>query len=306
MSSSVNLDVLKNQVITELNKIRTNPKSYITSLNEYISWFDGNILNKPGSEYEIETKEGAEAYKDAIEFLKKQKPQKALVFDEEVTKASQSHADDIGQTNGMSHIGSDGKDNYQRLSEYIDWETFLAECIDFGGTTGKEVIIALLVDDGVPEKDHRLSIFSKEAQNFGVGVAYHNECEICTVIDLVGEIKTYFKNKKKNVINIQKEAIKKMSYLAEESEQKKNISDASKLAKKEKEKELLKSVGKEYEMETDKFSDDSDAPEGAVSCKIKKVRQKKGKDIIEITTKTYTMEDGTQEVITLEENEKDL
>ena len=57
MSVKLNFQELKNQVIAELNKVRTDPKSYIPILNKYIGWFDGTLLCKPGVDFEIETKE---------------------------------------------------------------------------------------------------------------------------------------------------------------------------------------------------------------------------------------------------------
>ena len=55
------------------------------------------------------------------------------------------------------------------------------------------------------------------------------------------------------------------------------------------------------ENEDDPFKDDPDAPEGCVSCKTKITKKKIGKKLITTTEKTYTLEDGSEEVVTLEE-----
>ena len=96
MKSEKELQKLKREVIKETNRIRTNPKSYIPILEEYLKWFDGNILDKPGSEIGIETQEGAFAYHEAINFLKSQRPISELKYDEEIAKASQEYANEIG------------------------------------------------------------------------------------------------------------------------------------------------------------------------------------------------------------------
>ena len=97
MRSAKELERIRKEVERETNKIRTNPKSYIPILEQYLEWFDGNVLDKPDSEAGIETQEGPSAYREAIQFLKVQKPIDALIYDSEVAKASEEYAIEIGR-----------------------------------------------------------------------------------------------------------------------------------------------------------------------------------------------------------------
>lgn len=54
----------------------------------------------------IETEEGPIAYVEAIEFLKKQKALRPLVFDKGLEKAGMDHVKDIGSSGQYGGIGS--------------------------------------------------------------------------------------------------------------------------------------------------------------------------------------------------------
>ena len=89
---NINKEQIKKQVIIETNRIRTNPKAYIPILEKYLENFDDNILTRPDKNECIETQEGPKAYKEAIEFLKNQKPIYEIEFDEEAAKVAEDYA----------------------------------------------------------------------------------------------------------------------------------------------------------------------------------------------------------------------
>ena len=60
-------------IFNEHNRVRKDPKSIIGDLETMLSQFDGFLLKRDG-QVTLRTKEGAEAVKEAIEFLKKQEP----------------------------------------------------------------------------------------------------------------------------------------------------------------------------------------------------------------------------------------
>ena len=63
-------------LVDEINELRTNPKKYAEKLNKYLNYFKGKVLRVPGREKEINTEEGVQAYKEAINFLNRQEPLK--------------------------------------------------------------------------------------------------------------------------------------------------------------------------------------------------------------------------------------
>ena len=315
MKSLKDLEKLKKEVINETNRIRSNPKSYIPILETYIKYFDGNILEKPDTDTGIETQEGAFAYQEAINFLKSQKPIEPLIYDEEVSKASQELSDLMGKT---GNTGENAEDNNieERISKYVDWDVAISENIDFGGFTGEDVIINLLVDDGVDDRSHRSNLFNTKIKYFGVGTSFHKEYEICTVIDYIGEILEYTNNKKKffgsnnknekkynndfklnkNNMKIGNRALDNMIFQATRKEKNENINNNNNEIR----------IGNDEIVEINNendnpFYDDPDAPEGCIRRHTRVIKKNfKTKSMIS-TIKTYTIDDGSEEVVTIDE-----
>jgi len=201
------LDQIKKEVIIETNRIRTNPKAYIPILERYLENFDDNVLTRPDRNECIETQEGPKAFKEAIEFLKIQKPINEIEFDEEASKVADEYAK-ILSNSGEDEQGQDESHIEARVEKYLDYDYAISENIDFGGSTGIEVIVNLLVDDGVKLRTHRDNLFSNKFQYYGVAVASHPEYDFCTVIDYFGDILSY-KDKEKDKIFQEKKSKKK-------------------------------------------------------------------------------------------------
>jgi len=316
MKSLKDLEKLKKEVINETNRIRSNPKSYIPILETYIKYFDGNILEKPDTDTGIETQEGAFAYQEAINFLKSQKPIEPLIYDEEVSRASQELSDLMGKT---GNTGENAEDNNieERISKYVDWDVAISENIDFGGFTGEDVIINLLVDDGVEDRSHRSNLFNTKIKYFGVGTSFHKEYDICTVIDYIGEILEYTNDKKKFVGNINNKNEKKYNNDFRLNKNNMKIGNRAldnmifQASRKEKNENINNNKNEirigndeivEINNENDNpFYDDPDAPEGCIRRHTRVIKKNfKTKSMIS-TIKTYTIDDGSEEVVTIDE-----
>ena len=313
MKSLKDLEKLKKEVINETNRIRSNPKSYIPILESYIKYFDGNILEKPDTDTGIETQEGAFAYQEAINFLKSQKPIEPLIYDEEVSRASQELSDLMGKTGNTEDNNIE-----ERISKYVDWDVAISENIDFGGFTGEDVIINLLVDDGVEDRSHRSNLFNTKIKYFGVGTSVHKEYDICTVIDYIGEILEYTNNNRKkfvsndnnrnekknnndfklnkNNMKIGNRALDNMIFQATRKEKNENINNNNNEIR----------IGNDEIIEINNendnpFYDDPDAPEGCIRRHTRVIKKNfKTKSMIS-TIKTYTIDDGSEEVVTIDE-----
>ncbi len=178
--------MLADQLFTLHNQVRTNPQSFITILEKYKTYFKENILNKPSGP--IETIEGPLAYEEAIKFLKNQMSSPALKLHTILSNIAEKHCYDVGK--GIyDHIGSDGKDPAQRIEQYIEWDIKCAESIEIGSNSAEEIMINLIVDDGVHSRGHRSNIFSNDFKYIGIACGLHSIHEICTVINYVAEIK---------------------------------------------------------------------------------------------------------------------
>ena len=85
------------------------------------------------------------------------------------------------------HTGSDGSSMSARLNRYGDWIGKIGENIDFGGKTAKDIVLSLIVDDGVTNRGHRANLLSPDFVKTGVACAKHSQWEVCTVLDYASE-----------------------------------------------------------------------------------------------------------------------
>ena len=66
---NTNWEELRQAIVDEHNKLRSDPLSYIPILEAQLEYFKDSVLYRPG-ETPVQTYEGKEAYLKAIEFLK--------------------------------------------------------------------------------------------------------------------------------------------------------------------------------------------------------------------------------------------
>ena len=278
---SVNYRELNKEIIAEHNKIRTNPKSYIPILEEQIKLFKENVLYRP-NEIPIQTNEGPEAYKEAIKFLETQKPLPELKVDNSLALAAEDHLLDIAPKGLVSHESTNGKNVSDRIEKYCEWEGTCAENIDFGSRTGVDVVLSLLVDDGIKTRGHRRNLFKEDVKLVGVASGDHKEYETCIVIDMVGNIrplgKAFFD-------------IKNYKYQYPEG-----IND--KPEEREKRKQLERGKKKEKSIYQ---RDDEDAPDGTVSVRITKSMSLYDGKVRRVTKKFYKLEDGSEQIVEVED-----
>lgn len=71
------------------------------------------------------------------------------------------------------HTGSNGSTMQSRLEKYGDWMGSIGENIEFGGKSGREIVISLIVDDGVASRGHRTNLFSSNFLKAGVACYSH-------------------------------------------------------------------------------------------------------------------------------------
>ena len=308
---STNYKKLIQDIFEQHNIIRTNPSAYIPILEKQISYFKGDVIIKPGSNCGISTSEGKSAYQECINFLKKQKAIGKLELNENLSKAAQDHVDDIGPKGICDHTGSDDSGPSERIERYIDWGITMGENIDFGAHTGQEIIISLIVDDGVPDRGHRNSIFNPKFKFVGIGCGKHEEYQSCTVLDYVGEINGVVNS----TVNKIKQGLTKSNYsnsnINTKDNSKYNSKETSKIvsndinkAKNEvnilkdlmKEKLKMKANNNNFNCKNDEISDDY-KPNGTVKTEIKTKIVTKNNKRVTTTIKTFTLKDGSQEIV---------
>lgn len=186
VAGAVDYRSIEREVLAELNAARTNPAGYAAHLSALLASYQGNVLQRPGR-VAIRTQEGPAAVREAIAALQRQPPLGALTPSVAMSNAARDLVVDQGTTGGVGHIGRDNSSPTTRLARYGTWGVSSAENIDYGlFASGREVVIDLLVDDGVGDRGHRRNIFDPTARIAGIACGPHPRYGSVCVIDQAG------------------------------------------------------------------------------------------------------------------------
>ena len=173
-----------NEILDAQNKLRTDPTYYIPILEDMLQYFDSKYYKRPGYTTII-TKEGKTAVKNAIKFLSVQEPIHALINHTSLNKAAQDHADDSGTHGSVGIVDSNGSTMSDRIERYSQWEGQIGECCSYREIYdgGHEIVLGLLIDDGVKNRGDRKNIFNPSFNYVGVGLAKHPKYGHICVMD---------------------------------------------------------------------------------------------------------------------------
>ncbi|HKP03990.1 MAG TPA: CAP domain-containing protein [Chthoniobacterales bacterium] len=167
-------------VIREMNLARQNPALYAGFIRDLRSRMTGNAMVLPGGT-RIRTKEGTRALDEAIRFLENSQPLPAFVFSPGMSRAAADHCAD--QANGgFGHEGKNGSHAGQRIARYGRWSGAWGENVSYGKSSARDVVLALIIDDGLPARKHRQNIFNA---GFGyAGAAFGRHARFGTVCSM--------------------------------------------------------------------------------------------------------------------------
>ena len=281
-------------LIMEINLLRTNPKKYAKTISKYMNYFKGNLLCLPDTNAGIQTEEGVEAFKEAVDFLNKQenleplKPSKGLCRIAEEFIAIYQKPDSGELAN---------KDMEDIINKYGSFSGSFSRAMDFGGETAEMAIINLVVSDGDPSRGQRESLLSNEIKKVGVANGEHEVYRHCSAIITSAEFDNTFdkdnnglliQNKSKNRKSIEKnkndeEKLNNLNVKKDENKKNEKINEGVKIDKKK------NTNGKE------------DLPLGVASInKTEKIVVENG-DKKKVTKIIKVMEDGSQRIETIKE-----
>jgi uncharacterized protein YkwD len=171
-------------VIREMNLARQNPAVYATYLEDLRSRFNGRFLLLPG-QTRIYTREGLKAVDEAIRFLYSVKPIQPLTLSPGMCRGAADHcADQIGGT--MGHDGSDRSNPGTRMKRYGTFTAAWGENISYGKNSARDVVLALIIDDGLRARKHRKNIFNPNFNYAGAASGPHARFGTVCSIDFAG------------------------------------------------------------------------------------------------------------------------
>jgi uncharacterized protein YkwD len=181
------LSSLEEEIVKEHNLARTHPDKYAAFLEEWKPYYDGNVLKRPGEPHII-TQEGVSAVEEAIRFLREVEPVPTLSPSRGMSLGAQDLVDDAGPRGAVGHTGRDGSQVTDRVNRYGTWQGQVGENISYGGDDAREIVMRLIIDDGVPDRGHRENIFNPNFRVIGVACGSHeSQYETMCVITLAAD-----------------------------------------------------------------------------------------------------------------------
>ena len=267
----INYYSIQNLLYNELNKLRQNPKCYIPLVEQQMKMLKKNdILRKKDSNLQIQTVEGKTAYEEAIQFLKTQKPVPSLAKESRLQFAANDLIKDLGERGVVSHQDSNGNFVSERIEKYCEWNNCANEVIEISSKNPEDILIGLIVDDGIRNRLDRKALFQDIYKYVGISCGYHSEYEIMTVFVFAGDIKpkgTLFNNRNSEY---------EYRYFNEQYMTDNNEKNAY-------------------------LSNDPDAPGNTIGLRIIKGKKYLGNEKILVTKKHYKLSDGTEHIVEIEE-----
>jgi hypothetical protein len=173
---------LAREVAAETNQLRRDPASYLPDLEALLPRFDGLVLERPGRPF-LRTEEGAAAVQEAVAALRSAGSAQPLAWSAGLARAAGDHVRDQGPVGGTEHEGTDGSDPARRMERYGQWRGAVAENIAYGENSAREVVLQLLIDDGVPGRGHREALLDPEWGVSGVACGRHRDYGQMCVMD---------------------------------------------------------------------------------------------------------------------------
>ncbi len=173
------------QVIAELNLARTNPREYARILLKTRPLYKDKKIRLGPNKFLL-TEEGVAALDEAVAWLRKAPALQPLGLSWGMSRGAWDHVLDQSVTGQTGHVGCDRSQPWERVSRYGRWRIRVGENIAYGGTTARDVVSMLLIDDGVPSRGHRENIFVKEFKVAGVAHGKHKQFRTMCVIELAG------------------------------------------------------------------------------------------------------------------------
>jgi uncharacterized protein YkwD len=183
-ASSETERVTASAVIREMNLARQNPALYATFVEDLRSHFNGKFLVLPG-QTRIYTHEGLGAVNEAIRFLRSVSPMQPLTLSPGMSRGAADHCADQAR-GGLGHNGTDRSRPGDRISRYGVWSLSWGENIAYGKTSARDIVLALIIDDGLRARKHRKNIFSPKFNYAGAAYGPHARYRSICSIDFAG------------------------------------------------------------------------------------------------------------------------
>ncbi len=175
---------LEADVLAEINLLRRNPVAYAHAVRTWQANYRGNVLLVPGQNKAIKTLEGAAALHEAIAVLERTPASQTMGWIDGLSRAASDHVSTQGTTRAIGHRGEDGSNSLTRISRHGVSRGRSAEVIDYGWSSARDIVIDLLIDDGIADRGHRRALLDPVYAAAGVSCGSHARYGVMCVVEM--------------------------------------------------------------------------------------------------------------------------
>jgi uncharacterized protein YkwD len=190
LGKSPKYSALELGVVAEMNRARANPRAYAQSLREWRRQFRGSKAQLAPGVF-LQTQEGVTAVDEAIRVLGNTSTAPKLRLSAGLSRAARDHVLDQGPQGSIGHNGSNRSTPFERINRYGRWQKTAGENISYGPSTAAAVVRDLIVDDGVPDRGHRINIFRPDYRITGVACGHHKTYRVMCAISYAAAYREY-------------------------------------------------------------------------------------------------------------------
>ena len=171
----------------QLNKANTAKDAQYLTDEEKLTVFYCNLARLDGSAFSkaflADLKSSDNSYeKSLIDTLKSIKNLPMLIPNEQLCKAAESHANDIGPEGKTQHESTNGTSFADRVRSFYAGGS-IGENMSFGHSDALKIVRQLLIDKGIESLGHRKNILNDKYCRIGVAIRYHKTYNNCCVQD---------------------------------------------------------------------------------------------------------------------------
>ncbi len=112
-----------------------------------------------------------------------------LIPSQGLSKAAKYHANDMGKKGKAGHTSTNGWNMQERIEKYVRWEVTIGENCAYGLYSPLDIVMGLLIDEGVSDLGHRKNILNPDYKVIGVAIRPHKSYGTNCVQDFAGGVK---------------------------------------------------------------------------------------------------------------------
>ncbi len=156
------------EVLKLLNEARTDPPSFLEK--RLLPYLEEN----PMQENQYVT--------SLLNELKSRQPVSALTLSPQLSTLARSHAADMGKRGTTGHASSNGTSFVNRVRKKVKGGMIGENC-DYGNETAIDIVMSLLIDDGIQSLGHRKNILNGQFHFIGIAIEPHKTYGTNCVMD---------------------------------------------------------------------------------------------------------------------------